>query len=61
VVRARRRRPVPARLATAAVLALVAAALVAAGLTVDGGSDEPSGKPQHRAPAPHVSQAVPVR
>lgn len=61
VVRARRRRHVPARLVTAAVLALVAAALVAVGLTADGGSDETGAQPQHRAPAPHVSQAVPVR
>lgn len=61
VVRTRRRRPIPARLVTAVVLALVVAALVVVGLAADGGSDQTGGQPHHRAPAPHVSQAVPVR
>lgn len=61
VRRSRHRRQVPPRLVTAAVLALVVAALVAVGLSQGGGSDETTGKVHHRPPAPHVSQAVPVR
>ncbi|HET9197511.1 MAG TPA: helix-turn-helix domain-containing protein [Solirubrobacterales bacterium] len=53
-----RRRPVPSWLLTGLVVALVAAALVAIGLI---GDDGDGGKERHRPPAPHVSQAVPVR
>lgn len=57
VDRARRRRP--SRLIAIAVSLAVVAALLAVGLST-GGSDD-SGQPHHRAPAPHLSQAVPVR
>jgi len=61
VSRPRRRRQMPPRLVAAVVLALVAAALVVVGLSQGGGSDETTGKAHQRPPAPHVSQAVPVR
>jgi cytoskeletal protein RodZ len=61
VARSRRGRRIPPRVVTALVLALVAAALLAVGLSTGGGSEETTAQPQHRAPAPHVSQAVPVR
>jgi cytoskeletal protein RodZ len=61
VARSRRRRRIPPRLITGAVLALVVAALLAVGLSSGGGSDETTGKADHRPPAPHVGQSVPVR
>lgn len=56
-----RRRPIQSRLLMVVVLALVVAALFAVGLLSGGGRDDPTGQSQHHAPAPHVSQAVPVR
>lgn len=54
------RRAVPPRLIAALVTLAVVAALLAVGLTTGGGSDEQTAKQPHR-PAPHISQAVPVR
>jgi cytoskeleton protein RodZ len=55
------RRRVPPRVLTALVLGLVVAALIAIGLFSGGGTESGNGKGQHHAPAPRVSQAVPVR
>jgi cytoskeletal protein RodZ len=57
--RGRRLRRAPSWLVTGLVVALVAAVLIAIGLL--GGGDEGGGGDTHRPPAPHVSQAVPVR
>lgn len=56
-----RRRRLPPRLLTALVLALVVGALIAVVAFSGGGSGGGGDKAQHHAPAPHVSQAVPVR
>jgi len=56
----RRRRKVPPRLIAALVTLAVVAALLVVGLTSGGGSGEQPAEQPHR-PAPHVSQAVPLR
>lgn len=58
VARTRRRRR-PSRLVAVVVSLAVVAALLVVGLSTGGSED--TGQPHHRAPAPHLSQAVPVR
>jgi len=54
------RRRVPPRLIAVLVTLAVVAALLVVGLSSRGGSDEQTAKQPHR-PAPHISQAVPLR
>jgi len=56
-----RGRRIPPRLLTALVLALVVGALIAIIAFGGGGSGGGGDNAQRHAPAPHVSQAVPVR
>jgi cytoskeleton protein RodZ len=56
-----RGRQVSPRIVTAVVFTLVVTALIAIGIFSGGGSEGGKGEAQHHAPAPRVSQAVPVR
>jgi len=56
----RSRGKVPPRLIAALVTLAVVAALLVVGLTSGGGSNEQAAKQPHH-PAPHISQAVPLR
>jgi cytoskeletal protein RodZ len=60
VAHKRQRRISPRLIAVAVSLAAVAA-LLALGLSTGGSSEDTAAKHRHRAPAPHVGQAVPVR